>query len=100
MSTQNLCFGAKMRKICIPMHTPVCLYKSGVQGGILFMDMFSWWNFSARRSLLLPPVWNKCPNGTVQHDDSCYMVSHEVVNWPIALVGISNTQNHQVIFSA
>ena len=26
---------------CIPLHTPVFLYKSGVQGGILFMDMFS-----------------------------------------------------------
>ena len=37
-STHNLCFGAKMRKIGIPLQTPVFLYKSGVQGG----DMFSW----------------------------------------------------------
>ena len=25
-------FGAKIRKIVIPLHTPVLLYKSGVQG--------------------------------------------------------------------
>ena len=29
-STHNLCFGAKIRKIGIPPHTPVLLYKSGV----------------------------------------------------------------------
>ena len=29
-STHNLCFGAKMRKIGIPLHTPVFLYKCGV----------------------------------------------------------------------
>ena len=28
----QLCFGAKIRKIGIPLHTPVLLYKSGVQG--------------------------------------------------------------------
>ena len=27
--THNLCFGAKVRKICIPLHTPVSLYRSG-----------------------------------------------------------------------
>ena len=40
-STNNLCFGAKIRKIGIPLHTPVLLFKSGVQGGILYTDMFS-----------------------------------------------------------
>ena len=35
--THNLCFGAKIRKIGIPLHTPVLLYKSGVQGGIHHM---------------------------------------------------------------
>ena len=30
MSTHNLCFGAKIRKIGIPLHTPVYLHKSGV----------------------------------------------------------------------
>ena len=30
MSTHNLCFGAKIRKIGIPLRTPVLLYKSGV----------------------------------------------------------------------
>ena len=34
MSTHNLCFGAKIRKIGIPLHTPVLLYESGVQWGI------------------------------------------------------------------
>ena len=32
-STHNLCFGGKIRKIGIPLHTPVFLYKSGVHGG-------------------------------------------------------------------
>ena len=36
-STHNLCFGAKIRKIGI---SPVLVYKSGVQGGIHFTDMF------------------------------------------------------------
>ena len=31
----------KIRKIGIPLHTPVLLYKTGVQGGIHFTDMFS-----------------------------------------------------------
>ena len=39
MSTHNLCFGAKIRKIGIPLHTPVLLYKSGVQGGVHYTDM-------------------------------------------------------------
>ena len=29
-STHNLCFGAKIRIIGVPLHTPVLLYKSGV----------------------------------------------------------------------
>ena len=29
-STYNLCFGAKIRKIGTPLHTPVLLHKSGV----------------------------------------------------------------------
>ena len=40
-STHNLYFGAKIRKIGIPLHIPVLLYKSRVQGGIHYMDMFS-----------------------------------------------------------
>ena len=28
--THNVCFGAKVRKIGIPLHTTVLLYKSGV----------------------------------------------------------------------
>ena len=31
-STHNLCFGAKIRKKGIPLHTPVLLHKSGVYG--------------------------------------------------------------------
>ena len=40
-STHNLCFGAKIRKIGIPLHTPVFLHKSGFRGGIDYTDMFS-----------------------------------------------------------
>ena len=40
-STHNLCFVAKIRKIGIPLQTPVLLYKSGVEGGIHCTDMFS-----------------------------------------------------------
>ena len=40
-SIHNLCFGAKIRKIGIPLHTPFLLYKSGVQGGIYYTDMLS-----------------------------------------------------------
>ena len=31
-STHNLCFGAKIRKIGIPLQTPVLLYKMGFKG--------------------------------------------------------------------
>ena len=31
IDTHNLCFGAKIRKIGIPVYTPGLLYKSGVQ---------------------------------------------------------------------
>ena len=44
MSTHNLFFGPKIRKKQVypcKVQTPVFLYKSGVQGGILFMDMIS-----------------------------------------------------------
>ena len=37
MSTHNLCFGPKIRKVGIQLYTPVLLYKSGVQG-----VFFSW----------------------------------------------------------
>ena len=40
-STHNLCFGAKIRKLDIPLYTPVLLYKSGAQGGIRCTDVFS-----------------------------------------------------------
>ena len=30
MSTHNLCFRAKIREICIPLHTTILQYKSGV----------------------------------------------------------------------
>ena len=38
-------FWTKIRKIGIPLHTPVLLNKSGVLGGIHFTDMFSCWTF-------------------------------------------------------
>ena len=34
-------FWIKIRKLGIPLQTPVFLYKSGVKGGIHFTDMFS-----------------------------------------------------------
>ena len=34
-------FWSKNKKKGIPLHTPVLLYKRGVQGGIHFTDMFS-----------------------------------------------------------
>ena len=34
-------FWSKNKKIGIPMHTPVLLYKGGVQGGIHYTDMFA-----------------------------------------------------------
>ena len=40
-STNNSCFGVKIRKIGIPLHTPVFLYESGVKRGIQYMDMFA-----------------------------------------------------------
>ena len=40
-NSHNLCFGAKVRKIGIPLHTPVLLYESGIQGGIQYTDMLS-----------------------------------------------------------
>ena len=49
-STHNLCFGAKIRKIGILLHTPLKLYKRGVRGEggrIHFTDMFS-------RCILIP----------------------------------------------
>ena len=32
MSANNVCFGAKIRKIGIPLQTPILLYKNGVYG--------------------------------------------------------------------
>ena len=37
----HLCFGPKIRKIGIALHTPVLLYKSGGLGGSQCMVMFS-----------------------------------------------------------
>ena len=34
-------FWSKNKKIGMPLHIPVLLYKSGVQGGIHYTDMFS-----------------------------------------------------------
>ena len=39
-STHNLCFGANIRKIGMPLHTPISLYKSGIQGYLNSTDMF------------------------------------------------------------
>ena len=38
----NLCFWAEIRKKCIPLYTPILLYKSGVYGGQNYIGVFSW----------------------------------------------------------
>ena len=43
----------KKNRYCIPPHTPVLLYKDGVQGGIHYTDMFSWCLDLRRRGILL-----------------------------------------------
>ena len=47
MSTHNLCFGTKIRKIGITLHTPVLLYKSGVKvvyiSWVCFPDDYSFY---------------------------------------------------------
>ena len=40
MFWSNLCFGAKIRKISIPLHTPVLLYKSGHKGVFISRTCF------------------------------------------------------------
>ena len=41
MSTHNLCFQAKVRIQSLSLHTPLLVYKIGVQGGIAFIFKFS-----------------------------------------------------------
>ena len=41
MSTHNLCFGAKIRKIGKSQQTPILFFKSGFQGSTLFMEVFA-----------------------------------------------------------
>ena len=40
---QCMCWIKNKKKIGIPLHTIVLLYKSGVQEGIHLTDIFSWW---------------------------------------------------------
>ena len=46
MSTHKLCFGAKLRKLGIPLHTIVLLYKVGFKGVYIsqtcFLDDYGW----------------------------------------------------------
>ena len=51
-STHKLCFGAKIRKIGIPLHTPVYYIKVGFNGGIHNMNMFATVTCSFVESLL------------------------------------------------
>ncbi|KAH3843092.1 galactose-specific lectin nattectin-like [Dreissena polymorpha] len=34
----------------------------------------------------LSPVSDHCPNGSVRHDQSCYLFSHLLANWPESMV--------------
>ena len=40
MSPNNLCFGAKIRKIGISLHTPICYIKVGFKGYTLHGRVF------------------------------------------------------------
>ena len=53
-STHNLCFGAKIRKIGKPMHTPVLLSKSRVQGVCITRTCFPDDKQTARRLNIMP----------------------------------------------
>ena len=63
MSTHNPCFGAKVRKIGIPLHTPVLLYKSEVQGVYItqtcFPDGKNWtdWMWIFSHAVIQGPVF-------------------------------------------
>ena len=39
-----------------------------------------------RKRTIAEPFWDHCPNGSVRHDNSCYIVSHQLASWPDALV--------------
>ena len=66
MSTNNLCFGAKIRKIGIPLQNPVLPYKSGVQGiyfsGICFPDGMGQMHMVIFKCLLSVPCVSKLIN--------------------------------------
>ena len=54
MSTHNLCFGAKIRKVGLPQHTSVVPYKShlsGVQGGTFQRHVMSIYEIHAMRDM-------------------------------------------------
>ncbi|KAL4230752.1 Collectin sub- member 10 (C-type lectin) [Mactra antiquata] len=38
-----------------------------------------------RRFMVNQISFTKCPNGFVRHDDSCYIVAHDIADWPTAL---------------
>ena len=78
MSTHNLCFGAKIRKIGITLHTPVLPYKSGVYRGIQYTDMLSFCyvlkhivSVTGKKMFITTdmPVWRikACLNSTLPH---------------------------------
>ena len=63
MSTPNLCFGAKIRKIDLPLHTLVLLYKSGVltlRGYSLHGHVFLTCLFIYKRKIDGPSGFQSC----------------------------------------
>ena len=81
-STHNLCFGATIRKIGIPVHTPVLLYKSGVQEGIHYTDMFS----------LLPTQF-------IQSESTCQS-RHDCKNidWDVQEQRVSKEKDRKIVY--
>ena len=80
-STQNLCFGAKIRKIGIPLHTPILLYKSGVQGGIYYTDMFALCIKEVVRIAASPDMAITVYNVCEAIKQYMYYMSHNARNW-------------------
>ena len=60
MSTHNLCFEAKRRKIGIPLFIPVLLYKSGVYGVYITRKCYT--------DFLSLAIWTS-PHGTNVNSD-------------------------------
>ena len=65
-STHNVCFGSKIRKLGIPLQTPVFLHKVGFKGVILHKHVFLMYQMSCNLKKKLSSGCNP-----VQHKSGC-----------------------------